>query len=77
MSQISLYLDAETAAQLKRAAKAAGVSQSRFVSELIRQRTAAEWPQQVREALGTWADDFPLTDEIRKRNGRDVRRARM
>ena len=54
MAQVTLYLDEETARRARRAAKAAGLSQSRWLAELGRQRTAREWPAAVRELAGTW-----------------------
>jgi hypothetical protein len=67
MGQLTLYLDSDTEEKMKAAAKAAGVSQSRWVSDLIREKTAAEWPASVVQLVGSWAeDDFPSLDEIRK-----------
>jgi hypothetical protein len=42
--QVTLYIDVETSARMKAAAKAAGVSVSRWVADLIRAGTQAEWP---------------------------------
>jgi hypothetical protein len=67
MGQVTLYIDSETEEKLKAAAKAAGVSQSRWVAELIREKTATEWPASVVQLAGAWAeDDFPSLEEIRK-----------
>ena len=67
MGQVTLYIDHETEEKLKAAAKAAGVSQSRWVAELIREKTATEWPASVVQLAGAWAgDDFPSLEEIRK-----------
>jgi hypothetical protein len=67
MGQVTLYIDNETEEKLKAAAKAAGVSQSRWVADLIRERTATEWPASVVQLAGAWAeDDFPSLEEIRK-----------
>lgn len=76
MAQITLYLDDETAARLRDMAKSAGVSLSQWVSDLIRQRIDAQWPDSVRELIGTW-DDFPLAEEIRKSEGADAERERF
>jgi hypothetical protein len=48
--QITLYIDEETDAKARAAARAAGVSYSKWVAELIRSRTRDEWPR----------PDFPL-----------------
>ena len=67
MGQITLYLDGETEEKMKAAARASGVSQSRWVAELIREKTATEWPASIVQLAGAWAeDDFPSLDEIRR-----------
>ena len=76
MAQVTLYLDEETKKRVRKAAKAAGMSQSRWLAELVRQRTATEWPAEVHELAGTWPD-FPEADELRRSTGRDVRRERF
>jgi hypothetical protein len=76
MAQVTIYLDAATAAQMKKAAKAAGVSQSRFLAELIRQRTAREWPAAVRQLAGAWAD-LEFAEAARRNLGKDARRERL
>ena len=76
MAQVTLYLDEETKKRVRKAAKAVGLSQSRWLSELVRQRTATEWPAEVRELAGAWPD-FPESDELRRSSGRDVRRERF
>src|SRR3954470_21496140 len=55
MSQVTLYLDPETEAKMKAAARSAGVSQSRWVADLIREKTAARWPESLVKLVGTWA----------------------
>jgi hypothetical protein len=67
MGQVTLYLDPETEEKMKEAAKTAGVSQSRWVADLIREKTATEWPASIVQLAGAWAEeDFPSLDEIRK-----------
>jgi hypothetical protein len=73
MSQITLYLDVETETRLKSAAKAAGVSQSRWVADLIREKTATDWPASVARLAGAWTD-FPTAEEIRAGLGKDTPR---
>jgi hypothetical protein len=65
MGQLTLYLDNETEERLKAAAKAAGISQSRWVADLIRDKTATEWPDSLVKLIGTWAEGFPSLEEIR------------
>jgi hypothetical protein len=65
MGQVTLYLDTETEERVKQAAKAAGLSQSRWVANLIREKTTTEWPSWVVELVGSWPD-LPSLEEIRK-----------
>jgi hypothetical protein len=76
MAQVTLYLDAETKERMRRAAKSAGLSQSRWLAELVRKGAAREWPAEVRELAGAWPD-FPEADEIRRESGHDVKRERL
>jgi hypothetical protein len=72
---VTLYLDPETEAKMKAAAKAAGVSLSRWVADLIREKTAAQWPESLVKLVGTWADDdFSAHEEIRAEIGEDLPR---
>lgn len=73
MAQLTLYIDEETEVGLKQAAAAAGKSQSRWVTELIRERIADEWPEAVRQLLGSWSD-FPTAEEIREGTPPDLPR---
>ena len=59
MPQVTLYLDEETDAKARAAARAAGVSYSKWVGELIRSRTRDEWPETLRKLAGS-RPDFPL-----------------
>jgi hypothetical protein len=74
MSQITLYLDDETAARMKAAAAAEGLSQSKWVVKLIQQRTTMEWPSSVASLAGAWAD-LPDPESLRENEcASDVRR---
>jgi hypothetical protein len=72
--QVTLYIDAETSARMKAAAKAAGVSLSRWVVDVVRARTQAEWPASVRKLAGAWPD-FPGLRQIRSPKAGDTPRA--
>lgn len=61
MSQITLYLDDATQALVEQAAKAHGLSKSRWVADIIRKYAAHEWPQDCLDLAGRFAD-FPLCD---------------
>lgn len=65
MAQLTLYLDADTERLVKVSAEAAGLSQSRWVAEVIRQAAAPLWPDSIRSALGTWTE-FPDAETLRQ-----------
>jgi ribbon-helix-helix CopG family protein len=76
MAQVTLYLDDETAGRLKKAAKEAGLSRSRFLARLVREKTVTEWPQDVKDLVGAWQDIEPAKG-LRRGTGRDVRRVKF
>jgi hypothetical protein len=77
MSQVTIYLDDEAEARMRQAAKEAGLSRSRWMAELIREKTASRWPESFRRLIGTWGDDFPEVEEIRQGLGEDVEREQL
>jgi hypothetical protein len=77
MAQVTIHLDDEAEARMRRAAEEEGVSPSRWIAELIREKTASRWPESFRRLIGTWGDDFPEVEEIRQSLGEDVERERL
>ena len=73
MPQLNLYVDDPTHQTIKAAAKAAGVSLSKWVSNLVRERTSDEWPPEVLALAGAWKD-FPDAEELRTGYGTDLPR---
>lgn len=73
MAQVTIYLDRETAAKARAAAKDSGLSQSRWIAELIRRHAVIHWPRTVRRLAGSWPE-FPDAAEIRGGLGQDVPR---
>ena len=73
MSQVTIYLDDETDARMRKAASDAGLSRSQWLARLIREKTRDEWPEEVREAAGSWGD-FPELDALRQGQGPDLPR---
>jgi hypothetical protein len=73
MPQVTLYLDEETEAKMKKAAKASGLSLSKWVANLIQQKTATEWPALVAGLAGAWAD-LPTGEDLRDGVPEDLRR---
>ena len=76
MPQVTLYLDEETDAKARAAAVAAGVSYSRWVSDLIRAKTLDEWPSAVRALAGAMSE-FPELAELRSNQSQDIRRENL
>lgn len=62
MAQITLYLDDATQALVDQAAKATGLSKSRWVAEIIRKYATHEWPEDCVALAGRFGD-FPLREE--------------
>ena len=73
MGQVTIYLDDDAEVRLRRAAKANGVPVSRWVARLIREKTANEWPEEVKALAGAWAD-FPSGEDLRRQQGEDLPR---
>lgn len=73
MSQITLYLDPETEKRMRSAAQEAGLSLSRWVVNVIREKTSKDWPATVRSLAGAWSD-IPTPEELRGASGNDVPR---
>lgn len=47
MAQLTLYLDDATEQLMEEAISASGVSRSRWGAELIREKLAQQWPEEV------------------------------
>lgn len=73
MGQVTIYLDPETEAKLHEAAKKNGLSLSKWVANLIREKTATSWPSSITKLAGAWKD-MPTAEEIRGGTGEDLPR---
>lgn len=73
MPRLNLYVDDSTHQTIEAAATAAGVSRSKWVSNLVQERIAGEWPPEVLALAGAWKD-FPDAGELRKGYGTDLPR---
>ena len=49
---------------------------SRWVADVIRERTQMEWPPDVRKLAGAWSD-FPSLSNLRKAAAADSARERL
>ncbi|MGH8279649.1 MAG: CopG family transcriptional regulator [Gammaproteobacteria bacterium] len=73
MGQVTIYLDEQSEKHMRRAAKAAGLSVSRWLAERVQDEFREEWPPAVRDAAGAWPD-FPDVEELRAELREDARR---
>lgn len=73
LGQITIYLDSETEQKMLNMIKKSGVSKSKWIANLIKEKTATNWPDSVIEMAGAWKD-LPTAEEIRENMGHDVKR---
>jgi len=73
MGQVTIYIDEETEKRMLKMIQKRGVSKSRWIAELIREKASATWPESVIKLAGAWKD-MPTPEEIRKGMGKDARR---
>ena len=76
MGQVTIYLDAETEKKMINIVKKSGISKSKWIAALIREKTADTWPDHIIELAGAWKD-FPTVEDIRSGMGDDARRERL
>ncbi len=76
MAQVTIYIDGETEKKMQKIIKQSGVSKSKWITDLIREKTANTWSDSVKAAAGTWGD-FPVADELRNGQGTDIDRESM
>jgi hypothetical protein len=58
MPQLHLYVSDEVAAEISRRAEAAQMSVSRYLAQLVRERTSTEWPAGWFDTVvGAWRGD--------------------
>lgn len=73
MAQVTIYIDAETEKKMQNIIEKSGVSKSKWITGLIREKTADTWPDSVRSLAGSW-QDLPLAEELRSGQGSDIDR---
>ena len=76
MGQVTIYLEDEIEAKMRSAAKSAHVSKSKWVTNLIKEKVADEWPESFTQLAGAW-DDFPMAEEIRGSQDADSSREEL
>jgi hypothetical protein len=73
MGQVTIYLDPETEKKMQTMVKESGISKSKWIANLIREKTTDVWPENVKQLAGAWKD-LPTADEIRKELSQDLER---
>jgi hypothetical protein len=76
VGQVTIYIDAETEKKMMESVKAAKISKSRWITEVIREKVATEWPESVINLAGAW-ENFPTIEEIRSGMGKDTEREEL
>ena len=74
MGQVTIYLDNEIENKMKKAAKTGRLSVSKWIANIIKEKTSTEWSQDVVNLAGSWRDDFPLLEELRLNQPADYNR---
>lgn len=64
MGQVTIYLDNEVETKMRLAAKSMKISQSKWISSLIKKKVNEEWSESVKALAGAW-EDFPTLSEVR------------
>lgn len=73
MAHLTIYLTDEVERRVRKAAKVAKVSVSRWVAERVSQSVEKSWPPEFLALAGAFPD-FPDGDDLRKGYGEDVPR---
>jgi hypothetical protein len=73
MGQVTIYLDSETEKKLGIMIKKTGISKSKWISDLIKQKITTTWPENIVNLAGAWTD-LPTAEEIRKNMAEDADR---
>lgn len=76
MGQLTIYLDSDTEKTLEKIVRKKGLSKSKWIRQLIREKAATSWPDHIAALAGAWSD-FPTVEENRKTLGRDAKRDRL
>ena len=73
MGQVTIYIDDNTEKKMLNMVEKSGISKSKWIAELIREKTATTWPENVVRLEGAWKD-LPAAEELRAKMGADSTR---
>ena len=76
MSQITIYLENELLEQIKQAAESQGLSHSKWIATVLKERLSSSWPEYIKDLAGSWPDDFPEAEAL-KNLAQDLPRERL
>ncbi len=76
MRQLTIYIDSETERRIKMAARSVGLSLSKWIATLVRERTEKVWPQSITRLAGAWPD-LPTVEDIRRLEAADTQREHL
>ena len=73
MGQVTIYLEDEVEAKMRAAAESEHISKSKWITNLIKEKVADEWPESFVRLSGAW-EDLPTAEEIRGSQTKDSKR---
>ena len=73
MGQVTIYLDSETEERMNQMVQSSGVSKSRWIADIIKEKTERSWPEHIRQMAGIWKD-LPDAEALRSDLGADSER---
>ena len=73
MGQVTIYLDSETEKKMNIMSKKLGMSKNKWISNLIKEKMATTWPENIVKLAGAWKD-LPTAEEIRENMSKDIDR---
>ncbi len=76
MGQVTIYLDDEIEKKMRAAAQSMHVSQSKWISNVIKEKISDEWPDSIIKLAGAWKD-LPAAEEIRNNLDTDAIRKEL
>ena len=76
MSQVTIYLDEDAELRARKAAESEGISLSKWIAGVVREKAVTSWPKDILALAGTWPD-FPSAEELRSAQPDDAERERL
>ena len=73
MGQVTIYIDEDTEKKMLKMIEKRGISKSKWIAELIREKASTTWPEDVVRLAGAWKD-LPTAEQIRSGMGTDAER---